>query len=87
MKIQVTQQDIDEGVAESCHDCPVALAIERATLGDVRVWRREVSIYKIGRKPLPLTATDFIDHFDAREPVQPFEFELDITPNPRKSRG
>lgn len=38
--IQVTQDDIEQGIRADCYYCPVALALER-TLGavDVRVYR------------------------------------------------
>lgn len=35
--IQVKRKDIDEGLAESCEACPVALATERVTKEDCRV--------------------------------------------------
>jgi hypothetical protein len=80
MKIQVTQQDIDEGIAGKCYDCPIALAIARVLHIRLRVFRTIV-IYSFGYLIfLPNCVIQFIDQFDNNEPVQPFEFELDITP-------
>lgn len=78
MTIEVTQDDIDSGIARQCRDCPIALAVERAA----NVPRRSVvaSQYeiKIGGQyfKVPKSALDFINAFDAEMSVKPFTFEL-----------
>lgn len=80
MKIQVTQEDIDNGVRASCKFCPVASAIRRAfnNKAVVRTYNLDVSIND-KLILLPLEAVDFILLFDAEVKVKPFEFELDLT--------
>lgn len=88
MKIEVTQEDIDQGMVRSCRECPVARAIKKKVgmktcLGVTPSW---VSFYDIYDKTdktflvqLPEKATEFINKFDGNEIVEPFEFELNIT--------
>lgn len=81
MRIDVTQEDIDQGERGSCLKCAVALAIHRATQREIEVgyftagehdcnWNEVIS--------LPPLATQFIADFDLGAPVTPFSFELDI---------
>lgn len=79
MKITVTQEDIDKGLPNRCYECPVSLAVKRA-LG-----ARDVSVSwtitaHVDGEILKFNKTDpitrFVAAFDARQPVQPFEFEL-----------
>lgn len=79
MRINVTQDDIDNGVS-SCVWCPVARAVARATEMYVEVTATDIWI---GHTPLvgrfvdtPEAAADFILQFDTNRKVQPFEFEL-----------
>jgi hypothetical protein len=83
MRVYVSQKDIDNGTPSDPTSCPIARAIKRrypqldyvlvegesATLGDdftdnETFW-------------LPGIAIRFIEDFDARKPVEPFEFELE----------
>jgi hypothetical protein len=78
MKIEVTREDIDNGLPGEPRDCPVAFAIRRATKNRLVF----VSNYKAhigdGIAYLPDAATEFIQSFDLDEPVEPFAFELDV---------
>ncbi len=79
--INVTQENIDLGKRNSCHEDPVALAITEAlrkagfvefqvdVAGDIRV-------EYFGRKTysLPAEADTFITNFDSGAEVQPLSF-------------
>lgn len=78
MRIEVTQQDIDNGKQCSACHCPIALALFRLT-GDG--WK--VSYFRAenpdgGRAILPPEAERFAKRFDAIGAcgVKPFAFEL-----------
>lgn len=81
MLIKVTQEDIDNG-SVSAGFCPIALALDR-TLGDpapvIAVYENMLEIdgefYAI-----PAAASEFVRRFDAGESVDPFEFDLDLSP-------
>jgi hypothetical protein len=81
--VQVTQEDIAQGLAGDCEECPIALAIYRAlsaTTG-VRVGTGGVTLYRDHANAmlaLPVAASRFICWFDHDDVVEPFEFELDI---------
>lgn len=84
MKIQVTQDHIDNGTVKDACLCPIALAIRDATGAahfDVIVSTHGWSHYNgnklLGNYELPVDATNFITKFDLGEPVSPFEFELE----------
>lgn len=92
MKITVTQEDIREGARANCLKCPIALALERALkpLLELDIWYRvqvnedNVEITNTGAESgrfaalLPEEAEEFIRRFDNRQPVEPFEFELNL---------
>lgn len=77
LKITVTQEDIEEGQARSCHRCPVALAMSR-TIG------RELVVYPhyagtLGMDVVcffPSEVEQFIADFDEGKPVKPFSFTV-----------
>ena len=85
MKIEVTQDDIDNGLRIDCELCPVAKAIVRATGKQARV--SAVGVFFFPETPsakqifLPSKVQLFIKSFDRKEPVQPFSFDLDIEVN------
>lgn len=80
MTINVTQEDINKGVRNSCTKCPVALAVHRALNKMVRVGfsgvRVEFSIGVLQFLRIPQECQDFMARFDFGMPVQPFEFEI-----------
>jgi hypothetical protein len=77
--IIVTQEDIDRGVREDCGKCPVAIAASRV-FTDIR-WISVTDTIEFGEQPagvqvwsLPPEASQFIDAFDNKRHVEPFEF-------------
>jgi hypothetical protein len=80
--IQVTQEDINHGLAGDCEECPIALALYRAlSVAGVRAGTGGVTLYREGTNAmvaLPVAAVRFIGRFDHDELVEPFEFELDV---------
>lgn len=81
MKIEVTEEDIKNGKRFSPGECPIALAIQRATgkratVGTIYATTWEGDVPKIYN--LPQTAIVFIRNFDSKtRVVSPFEFELE----------
>jgi hypothetical protein len=87
--ITVLQDDIDKGKPQDSDKCAIALAATR-DLADLMVsddhigvgtsiviWKGGVCRTRAGAE-LPITATNFISHFDNRDAVEPFKFEIDI---------
>lgn len=81
--IKVTQADIREACFrrdaddydEIC-ECPIAQAIQR-THPEASVTATFVLLGG-GRVQLPLEAQEFIARFDHEQPVEPFEFEIEV---------
>ena len=76
--VDVTQEDIENGVAEDCLSCPIAIALERATNKKWAVGSEEVCpndfigpVYR-----LPQSARRFINRFDSGGVVKPFRFRF-----------
>lgn len=77
--VEVTPRDISKGLTGSCRECPVALAIRRATRS-----RNVVALYQscdIGRRSfrVPVSVDRFItafDHADRNLSVKPFTFRI-----------
>lgn len=82
MKIQVTQEDINQGVRACTNNCAVALALKRAGFPFVQVHSKSVITkmrddFTVAESiPLPEEVAFFIDSFDDGDPVGPIEFEL-----------
>ena len=91
MRIEVTQEDIDQGVRCDTDNCPVALAIGRqfkdcfaVLVGDAnaavfRFYHDERSNMTRQTRsdfPLPQEAKTFVVDYDAGEEVAPFAFEV-----------
>ena len=81
--INVTQRDIDKGCRGHGGNCPIALAIfRRLSKGVVSVgWER--TRFELPKGLLifsenPKTARQFVEEFDACNPVSPFRFDIDI---------
>jgi hypothetical protein len=75
VKIQVTDEDILEGVPKSGRWCAVARAAKRAGVPVLEVTNTGIytpagSVYVLSRE-----VTDWIDRFDLGQLVEPFEFE------------
>lgn len=87
--IEVTQDDIDGGMAYDAAHCPVAIALRRqldcrnahAAADFCNVFylkdpnSRELYSYQCD---LPEEAKRFIEDYDKNRPVQPFVFEVDV---------
>jgi hypothetical protein len=76
MKIQVTQQDIRNGVSKSYLECPVALAVKRI-YPNFSVAITDKAIWIHGQKFMASRSVQrFIKSFDAGLSVMPFGFNL-----------
>lgn len=76
--IDVTEDDIRRGFRMDCHECPIALAISRATGQVVHVEQNGV-VTLLGSDEcvdLPGDVIDRILEYDDGEPMEPFSFEL-----------
>ena len=80
MRIEVTQEDIDNGEKRKCDTCAVAIAAHRAFKDCIiLVDGEQMDVIRNGKWKvidLPDSATRFIEDFDAGRPVQPFSFEV-----------
>ena len=84
IRVSVTQEDIDAGVACDCEKCPIARAMRalgyNATVDDdiVYIWNEELRWEgkKLLWRRLPEVAVRFVAAFDGGQVVEPFEFEL-----------
>lgn len=83
--IEVTQEDIDNGLSNDCRHCPVARATMRGIplVHGVSVRGANVTLYPsfsaAGCKAaLPTKAKHFIVDFDAGLRVLPFAFDLEV---------
>lgn len=77
MTINVSYEDIADGVACSPDRCPLALAISREGFDSVSI-AGPFAFVNGNLIKLPFEARHFVYDFDLSEPVQPFEFELDV---------
>lgn len=78
--INVTQEDIDKGIKNSCFNCALALSAKRA-LEDANLSVGAKTIFwvtKLVDFNLPQVAIDFIKAFDTNQPVSPFTFDLTL---------
>ena len=96
MIVEVTQADIDNGVREDVHSCPIAYAITRAANADSASWVEDIAVDAYGASivfadggsmtlDVPLLAEQFIDDFDRGIPVGPVILDLDIRTDDRMS--
>lgn len=74
-KIEVTDEDIRQGVKGQCGRCPIALAAARAGIKDVTVGSYTMKIKHLFIH-LPRNVSEFINRFDDGLPVQPFSFVI-----------
>jgi hypothetical protein len=77
VQIEVTQADIAKGVRASACECPVALAMDRATGRSCTVGVSCGHVDDVSVE-FPPEVSDFVLKFDSREPVAPFTFELSL---------
>ena len=82
--VNVTHDDIDEGREWSHARCPIARAIQRTVGGradkvivrtlQVDLWLEDEPTHKCAG--FPYEVTQFINDFDAGDPVSPIQFSL-----------
>jgi hypothetical protein len=88
MIIDVTQDDIDNGVPSISTKCPIALAAQRQFVVDgavVEVSHHSLSVYAFREGEgwvwtehrLPLSARAWISAYDKHRDVLPFSFEVE----------
>lgn len=84
MKIDVTEQDIQDGMKDDIYSCPIALAATRVLKKrkglivvvknkSISFWDDYTDIQKI---TLPKNAQNFIDKLDSEKKVKPFSFTI-----------
>ena len=83
VQIDVTQEDLDEGVRCSFRKCPIARAIRRVfggswSVGSYTAVYRDDSRSFIYSVDLPREATVFMRAFDTGDMLAPFSFEVGI---------
>lgn len=81
VRIDVTQDDIDNGERDSCDACPIARALHRVGYPRAEVYRASwwPGDHDRSHVPLPPSAMAFVQRFDAgREPVVPGTFVLPV---------
>ncbi len=82
--IEVTDDDISDGVPLLTHSCPIALAAKRINLAKVISVGGHFAYVRNGYSSypaivtLPIEAIDFISAFDSNQPVEPFSFEIEV---------
>ena len=83
MKINVTQDDIDQGTPSDPFCCPIALAASRAFSVPANATYDYIALKLRNRNNklyrTPKTASAFIRAFDHGQAVQPFSFELPVS--------
>lgn len=85
VKVSVTDYDIAKGQSLS-GSCPIALAIKRITIDSIFPNVVPTGLYfKLSNSgavqyytELPIEAYGFIEDFDSKRPVDPFDFEVEI---------
>lgn len=84
--IEVTAEDIAEGVPKDDCECPVARAIKRATGLRTSVAELGISVNCYYPDSVEVRTPDevreFVTRFDAGSGVEPFSFLLDYSPAP-----
>lgn len=91
LHITVNQEDINSGVAGDCENCPIARAAIRAVAQQPDVLGTDTCAVEVlddilfvrarsrrheGR--LPERAREFVEDFDSKEEVRPFEFDVEL---------
>lgn len=77
IKIEVTQEDIDNGARSDAEFCPIARAARRQGLEWYVTPRYIYDRDKDRNLKLPEEARNFIDFFDCHIAVEPFSFEVE----------
>lgn len=79
VRIEVTSEDIACGIESNCTECPIALALRRATTRVYHVHADRIE-YPLahggGYVPHPPQVREWIGRFDSGQRVDPFGFDL-----------
>lgn len=75
MTINVTAEDIENGVPRSCLFCPVAQAVAKQTGLRVSVGAMWFFVEAVPH-PTPEDVSNFVMKYDAGDKVEPFSFTL-----------
>jgi hypothetical protein len=84
MKVEVTQEDINQGTKGNPDSCPIVLAVKRlmAKYVHIQVYSKELVLstkdYESIHK-LPAEARRFIELLDGEMEVTPITFEVEIS--------
>lgn len=81
VKVNVTANDIREGVIASCESCPIARAVSRKCMGPVLVCCIDFAPpagYANWSRDIPKGVLRWIKKFDAGRPVSPFAFYVSL---------
>jgi len=78
MRIDVTQDDIANGIRKDPCWCPIALAVRRATGAPCKVDTDEITLSCGAYIPTPESAAKFVMTYDDFGAAIPFSFELEI---------
>lgn len=78
IKIKVTKEHIEKGQRVSPYCCPIALSIREQFPNKRIVVTRAYTLIGARDFKNPSEAQEFIDDFDHRNAVSPFEFELGV---------
>ena len=80
MTIRVTKADIENAVPLSAVCCPIARAIHRQGWNRASVAAHQMFLDRFDREPscynLPDKARAFVNRFDRKYPVKPFQFTV-----------
>lgn len=82
--VNVTQEDISDGLRFNAFECPVAIALRRATgkdcaCNDRGLWNFSADYTNLYRK-LPKSVRDLPRKFDQGKPVTPISFKIRYKP-------
>lgn len=78
LHVEVTEDDIKQGEAGSCLNCPIALALQRHSPNTDIVVQGDWCVFGDREADLPPAAQAFIAAFDDGDPVESFAFDLDL---------
>jgi hypothetical protein len=77
-KIEVTEKDIKRGLRVNAPNCPVGFGLQRKFRKSATVGHTTARVGGKSLMFLPKFVTNWIFRFDARKPVKPFSFTLNI---------
>lgn len=79
-EVEITQEDIEKGIAGVYNECPVARSLQRLGCQNIDADEDRILLTYNDKRYLfktPRKANHFIDDFDCDREVKPFEFKLE----------